>query len=373
MRCVARGVYRRIGAEYAATSRQLAGAVCRSARLIVADGPHDFVIIGATPAAALLAGLLAHAHGKRVLRVAPQAARQRLSRHLDLALPLAARPDTWALIQRGVVDIRTQLVAMGALDAMATTAVSLHPDTVAGREFIGHVGHVAKGFGLRARIIGTRWDLGRVPTLQADLMMAKMVRWLASAGVETVDRDAARLEFGGGVPVSLPTGQIEGAQIVLADDDALLELPEGQRPPELRSLPVTVTLTARTRSLAAPVGYFPERGIVLTQQPQQHVLAIAAGENTIDARIASALPGPFPLNRLATSRYRTIETVDGAPLIGRASPSGVFIAAGLGDAAAFAMPAIARHLAGIAEGAEATWLASHSIGADRSQVAEFAP
>jgi glycine/D-amino acid oxidase-like deaminating enzyme len=78
------------------------------------------------------------------------------------------------------------------------------------------------------------------------------------------------------------------------------------------------------------------------------------------------------LSRLATSRYRTIETIDGAPLIGRASPSGVFIAAGFGDAAAFAMPAIARHLAGIAEDAEAAWLASHSIGADRGNVAEFA-
>ena len=97
---------------------------------------------------------------------------------------------------------------------------------------------------LGARLAGRRWDLTRVPSLQADLVMAKMAPWLASADVETIDRDAARLEFSGaGVDLALPAGRIEGAQVVLADDDALLELPEEQRPAELRSLPVTVTLS----------------------------------------------------------------------------------------------------------------------------------
>lgn len=340
----------------------------------MAEDRYDFVIIGATLAAALLAALLAQTHGKRVLRVAPQAAQQRLSHHLDIALPIAARPQTWAIVERGIADLRALLVKMGALDGIAAISVGLQADTSAGAEFLSHLGHVAAGFGLRVRPGHPRWTLSRIQSLRPELVMGKLSAQLAAAHVETIERDAARVEFGGdGIEISLPSGTVEGAAIVLADDGAVLELPEDRRPPELKALPVTVTLTGRTRQLPVPVAYYPERRVTLVQHPQRHVLAIAAGEDVVDARIASTLSGPFPVGRLATSRYHRIETTDGAPLIGRVSPSGPFMIAGLGDAAAFAMPAIARWFAGAAEGSERAWLTAHEVGAPRATIAEFAP
>ena len=75
------------------------------------------------------------------------------------------------------------------------------------------------------------------------------------------------------------------------------------------------------------------------------VLAIVSGEHDVDARLASTLPGPFPMKRLATTRYRRFVTADGAPLIGQVGKT-TFVVAGLGDTAPFFAPSIARLLAG---------------------------
>ena len=111
--------------------------------------------------------------------------------------------------------------------------------------------------------------------------------------------------------------------------------------------------------LAAPVMRYPDRGVTLVQQPDRSVLALISGERDIEARLGACLPGPFPLPRRATTHFSRLATTDGAPLIGRLRPSKLLILAGLGDAAAFFAPPIARLLAGMPKEAEKTWFSAH--------------
>ncbi len=329
--------------------------------------------MGTTLAAELLAACLAHTHGKRVLLIGRQTSRQRLPRHLDLALPMATRPQTWKLVQRGATDIRALLVAAGALDALTATSVSLQMDTEAGAAFGSHLAHAAAGFGLRVRRQGERWQLSRVPALRGANLETRLHAWLSAIGVERADRDTVQVTFGDrGVELARASGPIEGAQIVLADDDALLEMPEEDRRVGLHARSMTVTLTARIQPLPAPVSLFPDRGVSILQQPQRQALVAITGDDAIEARAASTLGGPFPVRRLATSRYHALSSGDGAPMIGPLAAGGAFAIGGMGDAAAFAMPSLARVLVGAADDAEAAWFAAHAPGADRAHVAELA-
>ena len=49
-----------------------------------------------------------------------------------------------------------------------------------------------------------------------------------------------------------------------------------------------------------------------------------------------------PLRRTGQATYRVIETLDGAPLIGRSGRNRTTVIAGLGASAAFVAPAVAR-------------------------------
>src|SRR5258708_4940830 len=112
---------------------------------------YDFAIFGANPLSALLAGLLAHDHGKQVLRIADPVSPQRLPRALDLVLPLATRPASWRLLRSAEAETRALLASLDAPDALAPTSVKLVADLPATAAALTHLSHVALGFGLRSR------------------------------------------------------------------------------------------------------------------------------------------------------------------------------------------------------------------------------
>ena len=99
------------------------------------------------------------------------------------------------------------------------------------------------------------------------------------------------------------------------------------------------------------------------------MLAIVSGEQDVDARLASTLPGPFPMKRLASTRYRRFATRDGAPVIGKVGKQ--FLIAGLVDAAPFLAVSLGRLIAGKPEPEEKRWFAAHEPAKDRSAIADF--
>ena len=345
----------------------MAGADCRSPWLNRPPSHrprYDFAIFGTSPLSALLAGLLAHDHGKQVLRIADPVSPQRLPRALDLALPLATRPASWRLLRRSEAETRNLLTALDAPDTLAPTTVKLIADLPATGAALAHLSHVALGFGLRSR----DGNFSGISRLNGEIS-------LADSKVVTVERDAAKLSFTrtGAAELTISGELAEIGQIVLADDAAILDLlPEAQRPPHLAVQSMTATLTTEARRLPAPVMRYLDRGVTLSQRQDLSILALVSGDADLAARLGSTIPGPFPLRRLATTHYRRLITTDGAPLLGRLKPSKLFVIAGLGDAGLFLAPPIARLLAGKASADEKPWFSAHDPARpSREAVAEF--
>jgi len=337
----------------------------------VALATYDFAIFGSTPFAAILAGCLAR-QGKRVLRVGSRASPQRLLRRIDLALALATRPGTWDVLMRGATEIRSLLQAMGAPDSLVPVNVRIDHDTEAGRAFAGHMLHTARAFGLKPTRRGSSLLWRGVAMVRAERAEDKIADWLAAAGVRSIEPHEVRLSFSASDATSLagPDGDIAPGRVVLAEDAAILELPADLRPGALRSEELTTTLVAKVRPFGEPIVLFPERGVSLLQREDGTVLALVSGSADLEARLASAFPGPFPIARLATGRTHHLESIDGAPLIGALGHAGLFAAAGLGNAAVFFAPALARHLTGTATPAEAEWFNAHDPARGRDDITE---
>ena len=313
----------------------------------------DFAIHGSGLVSALLAGVLARDHGKSIVRIGRRPSAQRLLRHLDLALPLSARPETWGMARRAEAETRALLAAIGTPEGWSEIEVGLVADTAATASALDHAMHLAHGFGHQIGRLPNGWALRRVALLHPEFLGDALAKWLADVGV-----------------VSQDEGPAEAGQTVLTDDGAILEhFAEETRPPALAAEAMTATLVVAPRSLPVPLQHFPDRGVTLLRRPGNAMLALVRGENDVDARLASTLSGPFPMKRLATTHYRRIAT-DGAPIIGRIDQT--FVVAGLGEPGAFLAPALARFLAGKSEDDERAWFATHDPARPRDAIADIA-
>lgn len=317
----------------------------------------DFAIVGTDLFSGLLAGLLVRDHGKTVVRVGHRPSAQRLWRSLPLALPVATRPGVWDMVRRGERETRDVLGAMGLPSAISTAEVALVGDTPATAEALDHLAHMAVGYGHQVRRDERGWALRQVSILNREVIDVRLGVWLDGLGVRQVDE-----------------GPVDAALTILAEDAAIMDLlSEAQRPELLVTQQMTSTSIVVTRPLPVGVQRFLDRGVTLYGQGRNGVLALISGEHDVEARLASTLPGPFPMKRMATTRFRRILTIDGAPVIGRLKGTRQFLFAGLGHSAPFLAPAVARFLAGTSEGGEKSWLLAHDPARPRANVADFMP
>ena len=146
-----------------------------------------------------------------------------------------------------------------------------------------------------------------------------------------------------------------------------------QRPAALVAPAMTASLVVAPRGLPVPIQIFPDRGVTLAQRGDGTVLALASGAEAVAPRLAACLAGPFPMKRLASTRYRGLATRDGAPLVGRLKRTRTVVIAGLGSTGAFLAPVLARLIAGTPEADEKRWAAAHHPSAPRAALADFAP
>lgn len=315
----------------------------------------DFAIYGSGVLSGLLAGLLARDHGGSVVRIGRRPSVQRLPRMMNIALPISGHPESWQMLRRSEAETYAVLASIGASDACTTSELSIHADRERTLAALDHAAHLAHAFGHEVRRVHNGWAIRHAGLLHADRLEDKIATWLDTLQVPSMD-DA----------------DVEASTVVLADDDAVLEgIAEIDRPTDLVPQSMMATLIASPRPLPTPIQQFPDRGITLASRPGSTVLALVSGEDAPESRLGATLSGPFPMKRLATTRFRRLTTIDGAPLIGRLKPSRAFVIAGLGDAAAFMAPALARSLAGRSSEDEKRWFAAHAPSRPREPVMEI--
>ena len=345
---------------------------------------YDFAIFGSTPLAGLLAGLLATAHHKAVCLVGGASSAFRLPRAIDLSVSALTRPDSWALLRQTTPET---VKLLGDMHIPRQGVRKVDPifvaETSEGADALSHMRHLAEGFGIGMErtqspaIGGTAYTLQDAVLLHRATVEPAIMAWLAKAGVGlltgregsvTIRRDgSARLEHAGAT--------IEAQHAVLADDAAILaHLEVDERDRTLAVLPAMVILTEPTGPLPSPAMLYVDRDVTLMRSRSGAVTGIGIGrtEDAIE-RIGGCLAGRGPLRRAGQHVFRTVTTVDGAPLVGAARGLKATVLAGLGPSGAFLAPAIARRVAGAATEAEQAWFATHEAGRGnaRAQAAEF--
>ena len=351
----------------------------------MADGGYDHAICGSTAFAMLLAGLLAAEHGRRVCLIGEAWSPYRLPRRVDVSVAAVTRPETWALLKRETPDILKLLGSIGR--GLYERADPLFiAETPAEVDRLGHVRWTAAAYGFAAErvvdpAITTSGAICRIrdaamlvtgraePALEAWLDKLGVVRLPELTTTVTAKRD-------GTATIAANDRETEAGSLILADDTAILAR---QTPSDRHRL---LTITACTailtepapRALPAPLCFYLDRELVLYQRAAKNaVVALAHGDpDTARARLGASTGAVGAVRPTGQALFRCVETLDGAPLIGRSGRLKAIIAAGLGDTAAFVAPAVARVLADAATEDDAAYFTAREVSkaAHRQSVAE---
>lgn len=344
----------------------------------------DFIIVGSTPLARLVAGLLASVHGKSVVFSGESQSGYRLLRGIDLSVAPVTRPETWALLKAGLPEVLKLISRIGGRRTWSRLDPIIFAETAAAREALAHVRHMAAAFGHAAervpeKAIGPGRDglmLRDAVLLHRPALEIALDSWLDQQGVRRQRDGEALVVHGDGSAILGAAGDsVEVAQAVLADDVAIIGHVQPAQWPALLGRQVTSTiLTEPTRPIVAPVMHQLDSGLTLVQQAARGIAAIGPGAIDPFAMALGILLGREREYRQAgQSSYEALVTMDGAPAVGRLGGNGPDIIAGLGPTGAFIAPAIARWLCGTAGPAESAWLAARLVDrqARPSAVAEF--
>lgn len=337
----------------------------------MSDAGFDFAVLGATPLAHLLAGLLASTHGRRVLLVGESQAGYRLVRGIDLSAGAITRPESWALLTRTAPETMRLVARIGGRGALHRVDPILFAQGREHTETLSHMRHMAAGFGLAAEPVSSSLvGEGRIGVVFRDLVRINRLlletgidRWLARGNVVRIGAQKVDIATDGAVQVLASGTSYSARQAVLCDDEAIMAwLPLRQWPQLLRRITSSSILTTPTRPLAANIMLDLDSGTYLTQQAEGGIAAFGRGDL---AEMASHLHALLGRNRqveqAGQTSFQTLATLDGAPAFGRVSGVGADVVAGLGCYGAFIAPALARWLAGDATPAEAEWFGARLV------------
>lgn len=350
---------------------------------LMADGSYDYLIVGSTPLAGLLAGLLAIEHKRRVCLVGEPFSPFRLQRSIDISVAPVTRPETLLLTKRVAAET-TRLVSgwgKGLLGRIDPLFVAETPYSIAA---LGHFRHLALALDYAVEPVADRSISEGLMLRVRDAQMLCHGRlepaieaWLAAHEVRHLDRAQTELTIrkDGTARIVHDGRSVEAAQVILAGDDAVLEhLPEDARDRSLEAIPGSAHLLETGKPLPAPYIAFLDRGVILGQDGKVSVSALVAGDPaTARARLGSAAAKTGPLRLAGETVVGSLRTSDGAPFVGQARGQKTTVIAGLGPTAAFLAPALARHIADVSPADEAQWFAARgpTRGNLRLQAADY--
>lgn len=331
----------------------------------------DFLVVGASPLARLLAGLLAARHARQVLFVGESISGYRLPRDLDLSLAPMTRPESWALLRSGTIETMKLVGRFAGRGASHYVDPIFFAEGAQAREALAHMRQMAQAFGVTVeRLPPSALGAGRDGVVLRDavrldrpLFEAAADAWLDREGVTRLRPDAIAIAADGSATLTAGGEAREARQSILADDSALLDLlPPAQWPELLVKRPGATLLTAPTRPLAAPVMLEVQTGMLLAQHPEGGIAGIGQGDIArVSAHFQALLGKGRQTEQAGQTIYTTLFTRDGAPAVGRVGGVGADVVTGFGLAGAFFAPALARWLAGVASPDEARYFGDRLV------------
>lgn len=347
------------------------------------DLAYDHLIIGSSPLAGLVAGLLKREHGRRVCLVREPYSPFSLERRFDLSIDLVTRPDTLKLLKRLVPET---LKLVGSIGKTLTDRIDalFIAESRTSMAALGHFHQLALPLEVSVERFADRTiSEGSLLRLRGQHLIAHhrfapaLEAWLDAADVRRLDPDETgiTLRKDGTARIEAAGHAVEAANVLLADDLAVLtHLPPDAWDRAIVRATSTALLLQPAKPAPTPFSVWIDRGVVLRQEPKASLAALVTGErDSVEPRLASAAAKSLPLRRAGAARFVSLCTSDGAPLLAPARGIKLTHLAGFGLCGAFYAPAIARQLVGRATDDEATWFAARGAtrGNLRLNSAEF--
>ncbi|KKB86625.1 hypothetical protein VW29_01270 [Devosia limi DSM 17137] len=346
----------------------------------------DFAVLGSTPLARLVAGLLASIHGKTVVSIGDSQGAFRLPNGIDLSVAPITRPESWSMLDHALPETLKLLARVAGKGCWSRIDPILFAETAAGRMALAHMRNSAAGFGhaiepLAPGQLGPNRDgivMRDAVLLQRTQLEPALDHWLDKLKVRRLPQAGTdiTLRRDGSAIIDLQGQPVTADSVVLIDDAALLQhLAPNVLASVFVSSPACAILTDPMSGLAAPALLQVDAGLSLFQRNTGGVVAIAHG--TIEActpRLAALLGAHGKLHRAGQSRFDRLASHDGAPVLGRINNAGPVVIGDLGPSGAFLAPALARWLSGAALEEEAAYFAARAPGRalSPSQVADYA-
>jgi hypothetical protein len=348
--------------------------------------PADFAVFGSTPLARLIAGLLASAHGKRVIWIGDSHAAFRLPRGIDLSVGAMTRPESWALLAQTVPETVKLLARAGGKASTLRLDPIFFADTPIGQQAMAFVRSSAEGFAAAIeRLPAGQLGKGREGMvlrdaiyLQRDRLEPVLDRWLDSLGVTRMPLAHAQVTIApnGSVSAAWDDKTIEATRAILADDEAILTcLPTATLDTLFERQPMTTILTEPTFPMASRVMLQIDADLSFTQGSHRGVTAIGAGGHDFCVSHTGVLLGANrQLRQAGGNSHDSLRSRDGAPVVGSVDGTGPELLAGLGPTGVFLAPALARWFVGAAKPDELAYLGARIPGRamSPSSVADYA-
>lgn len=335
-------------------------------------------VVGTSPFALLLAGLLATDHSRGVVLVTEPANPFRLSRQFSLSVGALTRPNTWQLVRANAQGVLRRLGRLSS-GAVERTDLMMLAEDAQSAQGLRHVHHMAAGFGyvverpVAPTPNGVALLFRDVHRLVEAAFVPAALEWLEKSGVVIVEgQEKLSLVRGGG----RLDGGAEAELVVLADDDAVRRfLPSGELNNALTPVPATSLLTTATARLDQSIILHVDSGAVVSQRGDGGLEIVAPDAGGQGPAIAGTMLPPSQRPRLAARHSHTrLVSVDGAPVLGSPAKGRPFVIGGLGPVDMMLAPTIARILCQAPVDFEAQWAFAHQpSGRKRRAVAEFSP
>lgn len=345
---------------------------------------YDFAIIGENPAAKLLAGLLTRDHKRRCVLLSDKQIRFRLPQSSCSSFAPLTRPEHWAMLAQTVPETLKLLSRIGAKNAIQRSNAICAAKNPASREIISHVRTMAELHAhsvevtspsvLPADSVGfTIADVTQLDLIGID---EHLDSWLDDLGVIRTARVGLKLFKDGSSTLQSGTEALAFRQTILLDDQAMIDhLPISQWPRIARRQIYSSLLIAPTQPVAARIVFDIDSGATLVTMGSNGVNLITPGDTSLaygDAeRLLSTVGGGAVLGQRCFTR---VLTTDGLAAVGRVGiGSGADVVLAAEPYAPFIVPALARWIAGVPTGAEATYFAQRLITRSTKGGAEAIP
>lgn len=347
----------------------------------MSDSNLDFAILGSSPFAALLAISLASLHGKKVCLVAQPINQFQLVRSVSLSVAPVTRPETWALLQSTKGELESLLAKVpGTFFSRSQSAFV--SQTIDGTNALGHIRHMAAGYGFATAALTTQNHLGFEEgfTFESALRLRHrpffnaLPSILTQLGIQFLPQKETTLKVKRtSTTLDFKDIQLTANRVVATDSISLGQsLPNEKQNQICKRSAFTSILTEPGTTLPFPTIVDIDTGAFGYTHPDGRVECIVRGDGEIAKNwLANMLPEHSSTYFSGLTEFTEIENLKGIPIVGQVGNTHTSLALLPAPTAPFLAPSVARQLCNTTSPFETDYFAGRNLDIDKQHVTDF--